>query len=85
MLVRDLILSFTNVGDFVFDPLVGAGTTTKMARLMQRKYIGIDISQDYVDLAKERTASDNINFYLPLTADEFNASLLNKTIERDVF
>jgi site-specific DNA-methyltransferase (adenine-specific) len=38
----------------VLDPFCGAGTTLVAARLLGHNYIGIDISPDYVDLARER-------------------------------
>lgn len=53
-LALDHILSWSNEGDLVFDPMCGSGTTCKMAMLSNRKYLGIDISQEYIDIAKER-------------------------------
>lgn len=53
-LAQDHILSWSNEGDIVFDPMCGSGTTCKMAFLNNRKYIGCDISQEYVDISKER-------------------------------
>ncbi len=53
-LANDHILSWSNKGDLVFDPFVGSGTTCKMAKLLGRKYIGCDISQDYIDIAQQR-------------------------------
>ena len=46
-LVEDHILTWTSEGDVVLDPFVGSGTTTKMALLNDRKWIGIDISNKY--------------------------------------
>ena len=53
-LARDHILSWSNEGDTVLDPFSGSGTTLKMARLMGRKGVGIEIHQDYCDIAAER-------------------------------
>lgn len=53
-LARDHILSWSNEGDTVLDPFSGSGTTIKMARLMGRKGIGIEIHQEYCDIAVER-------------------------------
>ena len=53
-LALDHILSWSNEGDLVFDPMCGSGTTCKMAMLSGRKYLGVDISKDYIDIAKER-------------------------------
>ena len=53
-LANDHIISWSNPGDLVLDPMCGSGTTCKMAKLNNRNYIGIDISQEYCDLAQER-------------------------------
>jgi len=53
-LVRDHIYSWSNEGDVILDIFNGSGTTTKMAYIMNRRYIGIEISQKYCDIAKER-------------------------------
>jgi len=53
-LARDHILSWSNEGDTVLDPFSGSGTTVKMARLMGRRGIGIEINPDYCDIAVER-------------------------------
>lgn len=53
-LARDHIESWTNRGDIVLDPMNGSGTTCKCASQLDRKYIGIDISEEYCDLAKKR-------------------------------
>jgi len=52
-LAEDHILSWSNEGDTVLDPFAGSGTTLKMAKKNNRNYIGIEISQIYVDLAKQ--------------------------------
>jgi len=53
-LANDHILSWSNEGDIVLDPFNGSGTTTKMAKKNNRKFIGIDISQQYCDNAMAR-------------------------------
>ena len=53
-LAEDHILSWSNEGDLVFDPLCGSGTTCKMAKLHKRNYIGCDISEEYCKIAQER-------------------------------
>ena len=53
-LAEDHILSWSNEGDVVLDPMVGSGTTCKMAKKNNRNYIGIDISEEYCDLARKR-------------------------------
>ncbi|MFZ2039024.1 MAG: site-specific DNA-methyltransferase [Minisyncoccia bacterium] len=53
-LAEDHILSWTRENDLVFDPMCGSGTTCKMAKKNSRLYLGCDISEDYVNLAKRR-------------------------------
>lgn len=53
-LAADHILSWSNQGDIVFDPMCGSGTTLKMAKQLGRNYIGIDISEEYCEIAKKR-------------------------------
>ena len=53
-LAKDHILSWSNEGDVVLDPMCGSGTTLKVAKVLNRKFIGIDISKEYVKLSKER-------------------------------
>lgn len=53
-LAADHIKSWSNPGDIVLDPFLGSGTTAKMARLLDRAYIGIEINPDYVKIAEER-------------------------------
>ena len=55
-LALDHILSWTNEGDIVLDPMCGSGTTCKMAAASGRHWIGIDISPEYIQLAKQRMA-----------------------------
>ena len=53
-LAVDHILSWSDPGDLVFDPMCGAGTTLKMAKKHGRHYIGIDIAAEYVELSRRR-------------------------------
>ena len=53
-LAEDHVMTWTKEGDLIVDPFVGAGTTTKMAAINGRRWLGIDISEEYVDIAIER-------------------------------
>lgn len=62
-LAEDHIKSWSNPGDLVLDPFCGSGTTCKMAKLLHRNYIGIDVSQVYCDLAQKRIQNSSIEQY----------------------
>jgi len=53
-LVVRLLKLFSYKGDLVLDPFNGVGTTTLVACKLDRKYIGIDISEEYCKIAKKR-------------------------------
>jgi len=53
-LAEDHILSWSNEGDTVLDPMCGSGTVLKMAKINNRKYVGIDIDESYIKISKER-------------------------------
>jgi DNA modification methylase len=54
---RNVILSYSNEGDFVLDPMVGGGTTLIEARLLNRNAVGYDVNPNAVKIT-----SDRINF-----------------------
>ena len=53
-LAKDHILSWSNEGDIVLDPLMGSGTTGKMAKLNNRNFIGFELSSEYFKIAEKR-------------------------------
>ena len=54
LLLEKIILLSTNINDIVIDPFMGSGTTLVAAKLLNRKYIGIDINKNAVELAEKR-------------------------------
>jgi DNA modification methylase len=48
------ILSSSRVGDVVFDPFIGSGTTAVVAKKLGRRFLGCDISPEYVKMAVRR-------------------------------
>jgi site-specific DNA-methyltransferase (adenine-specific) len=53
-LIEKLISLTTNEGDTVLDPFMGSGSTGIACRNLKRNFIGIDIDDNYVKVAKER-------------------------------
>ncbi|MDR1384232.1 MAG: site-specific DNA-methyltransferase [Planctomycetaceae bacterium] len=53
-LVIDQINTWTNENDLVYDPFMGSGTTAKISQLLNRQWIGSEISQEYVKIAEQR-------------------------------
>lgn len=56
-LAGDHIISWSNEGDIVFDPMMGSGTTGKMAILNDRDFIGIELNEEYFRIAENRINS----------------------------
>lgn len=53
-LVERIIASSSAPGDLVIDPFLGSGTTALVARRLGRDWLGIENSQEYVELAQRR-------------------------------
>jgi DNA modification methylase len=53
-LASDHIISWSNENDLVYDPFIGSGTTAVASIKNNRKFIGSEISQEYVDIANKR-------------------------------
>jgi site-specific DNA-methyltransferase (adenine-specific) len=53
-LVENCILLTTETNDLVLDPFLGSGTTTKIAKTLDRNFIGIELDKKYYDIAESR-------------------------------
>jgi site-specific DNA-methyltransferase (adenine-specific) len=53
-LALDQISTWTNEGDLVYDCFMGSGTTAKAAESLGRRWIGSEISKEYVKIAERR-------------------------------
>ncbi|NLX10136.1 MAG: site-specific DNA-methyltransferase [Chloroflexi bacterium] len=53
-LLRRIILASSQPGDVVLDPFLGSGTTAAVARLLRRRWIGIEREARYVEAARQR-------------------------------
>ncbi|HEV8666924.1 MAG TPA: DNA methyltransferase [Candidatus Paceibacterota bacterium] len=53
-LLRRIVLASTNKGDIILDPFTGSSTTGIAAATNGRKFIGIDMEKQYLELSKKR-------------------------------
>lgn len=53
-LVAKIVLAGSNPGDVVFDPFLGSGTTSVVAKKLGRQYLGVEIDETYCCLAEKR-------------------------------
>jgi site-specific DNA-methyltransferase (adenine-specific) len=53
-LLAKVILASSREGDFVFDPFLGCGTTSVVAKKLGRRYCGVEIDVQYCCLAEKR-------------------------------
>ena len=56
-LVHDHIISWSNEDDTILDCFMGSGTTGKIAKQLHRNFIGIEISEEYMNIATERISN----------------------------
>lgn len=60
-LLKRVVLASTKKGDIVLDPFAGSSTTGLASILHNRKFIGIDLEKDYLELSKKRLNDLNSN------------------------
>ena len=53
-LIAKIMLASSSAGDIVFDPFLGSGTTSVVAKKLKRHYIGIEIEKQYCVWAEQR-------------------------------
>lgn len=59
-IVRRCVKLFSYVGDTVLDPFTGSGTTLKVAKELNRNYIGYELYDNYKDVIEEKLDSVNL-------------------------
>lgn len=59
-LSKKVIELFTHEGELVLDPFVGSGTTLVAAQDLNRNAVGFDLLGRYIELCKERIATQNM-------------------------
>jgi site-specific DNA-methyltransferase (adenine-specific) len=53
-LIAKLVLASSNPGDFVFDPFLGSGTSVVVSRKLGRRFLGVELNQEYCCWALKR-------------------------------
>lgn len=53
-LIKELIIASSDIGDLVFDPCIGSGTTAIAAIETKRNFLGCEINKGYYEVANKR-------------------------------
>ena len=53
-LIERMVLASSNEGELVIDPFAGSGTTLRVCQQTDRKSLGIELSEDYCQLIRQR-------------------------------
>lgn len=56
-LIETPVLACTKKGGIVLDPFMGSGTTGVVCKKLNRRFVGIELNENYLDIAKERIYS----------------------------
>ena len=71
-LANRLIRMFSFVGDTIFDPFLGTGTTSLAAWMAGRNSIGVELDEQYFEMALDRFQNETISLTSHHTLEIFN-------------
>lgn len=66
LLIEKLINTYSDDNSIIFDPFLGSGTTAVACESLNRRWIGIEISKEYCDIAIERIKREVAQLKLPV-------------------
>ena len=61
-LAHDIIYSWSNKNDIVYDPMIGSGTVAKMCMFLQRNFLGSEINKKYCGIAEKRISQKILHY-----------------------
>jgi len=81
-LVAKIMLASSNPGDVVFDPFLGSGTTSVTAKKLGRRYLGIELNEQYCVWTEQRLEMADKNDYIQGYTDGvfWERNALNKSL-----
>lgn len=59
-MIKKIVLHSSNEGDTVLDPFLGSGTTALACKYTKRNFIGMEISPEYCEIARQRLRQDSL-------------------------
>jgi site-specific DNA-methyltransferase (adenine-specific)/modification methylase len=68
-LIKKILTNFSKENDVIYDPFLGTGTTAIVAKMMNRHYIGSELSKEYFEISKRKLKEKR---YLEDTLDLMN-------------
>ena len=57
-LIKTILKNFSKENDVVYDPFLGTGTTAIVAKMMNRRFIGSELSKEYYEISKKKLKED---------------------------
>ncbi len=86
-LLAKLILASSKTGNIVFDPFLGSGTTSVVAKKLDRKYLGVELDENFAIITEKRLAmadeNNSIQGYVDGLFWERNSLNLQKNKKRN--
>lgn len=82
-MLEQIILQSSNKDDYVLDCFAGSGTTLKMANKLDRKWIGVDISDVAIDVIKSGKLGNYIYYDISNNIQEYVKNITHKQITWD--
>ena len=52
--MKDLISVHTNKNQLILDPFMGSGSTGEASLLLERRFVGVEMSTEYYEISKKR-------------------------------